>query len=406
MKVETTFNWLPTVASQWPLVPVAWLGQQTKDKNAGMRETNLLSLSYGRVIRKDISSGEGLRPASYETYQIVEPGDTILRFTDLQNDKRSLRSGLVRERGIMTSAYINFRPNTALVDPRFFALMMRTVDQKKVFYQMGSGVRQSLNYDEFSALAIPLPDLDTQHRIADYLDVETSQIDAMMAKLDEQVELLRERKDAVISSRVAPEGRRAVPLGSIASVTPGKAKNTNSGPSEGVEMRPYFRAANIQADGLLTFEMKQMPFTHVEIQKFALKAGDVLIVEGGAGYGRSTTLKEGFPGIGFQNHVLRVRPHSNYLGKFIDYTVRHHYRSGLIDVLAAGATIPGVSSDKVRSLPILHLGSNEQRRYVAELDKVTSQIDTMINKCTELRELLKERRAALITAVVTGQKEV
>src|SRR5437868_6043234 len=66
-------------------------------KNIGMKENNLLSLSYGRIIRKDIAKTEGLLPESFETYQIVEPGNIVMRLTDLQNDKRSLRQGLVHE---------------------------------------------------------------------------------------------------------------------------------------------------------------------------------------------------------------------------------------------------------------------------------------------------------------------
>ena len=70
-----------------------------------MVEDNLLSLSYGKVIDKDINTTDGLLPASFEGYQIVEPGNIILRLTDLQNDHKSLRTGLVTRRGIITSAY-------------------------------------------------------------------------------------------------------------------------------------------------------------------------------------------------------------------------------------------------------------------------------------------------------------
>jgi type I restriction enzyme S subunit len=60
-----------------------------------MKEDNLLSLSYGRIIQKDIETSEGLLPENFEGYQIVEPGNIVLRFNHLQNDKRRLRQGLV-----------------------------------------------------------------------------------------------------------------------------------------------------------------------------------------------------------------------------------------------------------------------------------------------------------------------
>jgi len=81
----------------------------------GLIEKNLLSLSYGRIVLKNITSSDGLLPESFETYQIVMPNDEVFRFTDLQNDKRSLRSALVQERGIITSAYTAFTPRS--IDP-------------------------------------------------------------------------------------------------------------------------------------------------------------------------------------------------------------------------------------------------------------------------------------------------
>lgn len=63
-----------------------------------------------KIIQKDINKSEGLLPESFNTYNIVEAGDIIIRPTDLQNDKRSLRTGLVNVRGIITSAYIGLMP--------------------------------------------------------------------------------------------------------------------------------------------------------------------------------------------------------------------------------------------------------------------------------------------------------
>ena len=186
----SSIDWLGKVNPSWGYAPLFTLGDPKKKPNKGMLESNLLSLSYGRIIRRDIESSDGLVPASYETYQIVESGDTVLRFTDLQKDQRSLRSGLVEERGIITSAYLSFTPDRRRLNPAFFAHMMRAVDLSKVFYRMGSGVRQSLNWSEFSLMRIPLPPLETQQRIADYLDRETSEIDAAVADLDKYVELL------------------------------------------------------------------------------------------------------------------------------------------------------------------------------------------------------------------------
>lgn len=76
--------------------------------NSDLQEDNLLSLSYGRIKRRDINSNGGLLPESFNGYNIIEGGDIVLRLTDLQNDHTSLRVGLATERGIITSAYTTF----------------------------------------------------------------------------------------------------------------------------------------------------------------------------------------------------------------------------------------------------------------------------------------------------------
>ena len=100
------------IPSTWELHPVYYYFGERKVKNYALNEQNLLSLSYGKIIRKDINTNGGLLPASFNTYNVVEPGDIIIRPTDLQNDKRSLRTGLVTEHGIITSAYIDLMPNS------------------------------------------------------------------------------------------------------------------------------------------------------------------------------------------------------------------------------------------------------------------------------------------------------
>jgi len=100
---DSGIEWVGDVPSHWLRQPLFALVTERDESNEGMIENNLLSLSYGRIVRKDIDNNDGLLPASFETYQIVEPDDIVWRLTDLQNDQRSLRTAIVRERGSITS---------------------------------------------------------------------------------------------------------------------------------------------------------------------------------------------------------------------------------------------------------------------------------------------------------------
>ncbi len=178
---DSGVDWLGRVPEGWDIKPVFRFARERKERNTGMVEKNLLSLSYGRIIRKDIASTEGLLPESFETYQIVRKGDIVFRLTDLQNDKRSLRSALVGETGIITSAYLAIEPSE--VNSSFLNHLYRAYDTCKVFYSMGGGLRQSMKYDDMKRLPTLIPSDVEQAVIADFLDAETAKIDTMLNQI-------------------------------------------------------------------------------------------------------------------------------------------------------------------------------------------------------------------------------
>lgn len=194
---ESGIEWVGAIPAHWSIHPVYTYFGERKNKNKFGNENNLLSLSYGRVIRKDINTSDGLLPESFNTYNIVEAGDIIIRPTDLQNDKRSLRTGLVKEHGIITSAYIDLYP-LKQVDSRYFHFLLHAYDVMKVFYNMGNGVRQGLNYSEFSRLMVFEPPYDEQVAMADYLETKVVEVDAIIEQKKEQMTVLDDYKRSLI----------------------------------------------------------------------------------------------------------------------------------------------------------------------------------------------------------------
>ena len=194
---DSGIEWVGEIPVHWPVHPVYSYYGERKNKNRLGKEDNLLSLSYGRVIRKDINTNDGLLPESFNTYNIVEAGDIIIRPTDLQNDKRSLRTGLVREHGIITAAYIDLYP-LKKVDSRYFHFLLHAYDIMKVFYNMGNGVRQGLNYSEFSRLMVFEPPYEEQVAMADYLETKVTEVDAIIEQKKEQMAVLDAYKRSLI----------------------------------------------------------------------------------------------------------------------------------------------------------------------------------------------------------------
>ena len=131
--------WIGDVPDHWRIVPGRNLYVEKKVPNKGLKETQVLSLSYGKIRIRGEEELHGLVPASFESYQMIEPGDIICRPTDLQNDWNSLRFGLSPHKGIITSAYICFKTKPG-IDRRYGHLLFHTYDLKKVFYGLGSGL--------------------------------------------------------------------------------------------------------------------------------------------------------------------------------------------------------------------------------------------------------------------------
>ena len=206
---DSGIEWIGEIPKDWEVHPVYVYFEEGKTKNYRMQEQNLLSLSYGRIIRKDINTNGGLLPASFNTYNVVEAGDIIIRPTDLQNDKRSLRTGLVKEQGIITSAYIDLRPKDN-VNSKYYHYLLHSYDIIKVFYNMGNGVRQGLNFSEFAKLLLLEPTTIEQQQIADFLDTKCSEIDSLIADKKRQLDILADYKKSLIYEYVT--GKKEVPV--------------------------------------------------------------------------------------------------------------------------------------------------------------------------------------------------
>ena len=198
---DSGISWIGKIPKHWNFERFGDKFKQNKRKNTNLENDNLLSLSYGKIKRKDINSSLGLLPESFDTYQIVEKGDIILRLTDLQNDWNSLRVGLVKENGIITSAYVGLKLSKLLF-PAYIYYLLHNYDIKKVFYSQGGSIRQSMKFTDIKSLPLLYPDFDSQVEIANYLDEKTGKIDQIILTIDKNIEALNEFRKTLINDAV------------------------------------------------------------------------------------------------------------------------------------------------------------------------------------------------------------
>ena len=193
--------WLGQVPEHWEVRPAFGAFMSNLEKNRGMKEKIVLSLSYGQIIVKPIEKLRGLVPESFETYQIVDPGDIVLRTTDLQNDHTSRRVGMVRNRGIITSAYLALRVKPG-VNPEYGFQFLNVWDSTKAIYGYGSGLRQNLDFSHFKRMPVAVPSLADQAAIVRFLNWANSRLERTIQSKRKVIALLNEQKQAVIHRAV------------------------------------------------------------------------------------------------------------------------------------------------------------------------------------------------------------
>jgi type I restriction enzyme S subunit len=385
-------EWAEEIPQDWEVKPLLAIGHESRTSNSGGKSDNLLSLSYGEVVEKDINSSDGLLPESFDTYQVIKPNDMVFRFTDLQNDKRSLRSAISQHSGIITSAYMAFTPRDC--EPGFLAYLMRSYDLTKVFYAMGSGLRQSLKYSDVKRLPVILPPRPEQRVIVEFLDHETAQIDNLIAKQEQLIATLGERRKARIAALLASDPTRD----GDAVVAPIKRFFTNldslrvplSAEERGSRQGefPYYGASGIidNVDGYLFDD---------EL---------VLVAEDGANLvNRSTPVAYSVSGkIWVNNHAHILKPldgHSSFWAARLETLDFFPWVSGSAQPKLTSEALMNIEVSAPRSIAL-------RAELGAEIVAYDQRTNDLLSVARQLTMTLRERRQALISAAVTGKIDV
>jgi type I restriction enzyme S subunit len=192
--------WLGEVPTEWRFEKAKWFLMYRKQINADGMIDNVLSLTLRGVVNNDPNNPEGLVPKDYCTYQIFDADDLVFKLIDLENVRTS-RVGLVHEQGIMSSAYIRVVPPEGW-NARFLYYFYYHLYEAAVFNKIGSGVRSTLGQSDLLELPIPVIDGGVQDRIVRLLDEKCAKVDEAVRIKEEQIALLRERRQILIQQAV------------------------------------------------------------------------------------------------------------------------------------------------------------------------------------------------------------
>ena len=370
-------------------------------KNTGMQEDNLLSLSYGRVIEKNIDTAEGLLPESFETYQIVEPGNIVMRLTDLQNDKRSLRQGLVNERGIITSAYDALELERGH-DSRFWAYTLLALDLAKYYYSLGGGVRQSIKFSDFPNDWIAAPNTETQKAIADFLDRETARIDQLIEKKQRLMEVLGEGLAALLEEATTPGEKifdEMIPFRWVCRITEGQVDPTESCWAS----KPLIAPNHIQSGTGRLLKIETAEEQGAISGKYAYPTGTVLYSKIRPALAKACIA----PQAGMCSaDMYPILPDRRLLPEFLLMQLLSRKFTDWATLESMRVAMPKINRETLGNYRLWIPDRETQTRLAARYQAAKATREPVSDKVSASISRLREFRTALITAAVTGQIDV
>jgi type I restriction enzyme S subunit len=418
--------WLGKIPAHWDVKPGMAFISQRKEKNVGMKESTVLSLSYGQIVIKPLEKLHGLVPESFETYQIADPGNIIIRGTDLQNDKTSLRVGKVRNRGIITSAYLCLQTNEK-INPDYAHLLLHGYDLMKIYYGMGSGLRQNLDFSDFKRLPVLVPSPTEQSKIHKYVESVHAQINKFIRNKRRLIELLKEQKQNVINQAVTrgldpkvkfkpsgvewigdiPEHWDATKLKRVVSFNPSKSE-TRANPAD-EEKVVFLPMENISVNGDIDCSEKRT-LSEVWNGFTYFRRGDVVVAKITPCFenGKGAYLKGLESDFGFgTTELIVLRPSKAIDGAFLRFLTSTKQFLLLGEQYMTGAAgQQRIPSDFVKNYPIGLPPIEEQLEILEHIQEKSAEIDQAISRAQREIELMREYRTRLISDVVTGQVDV
>lgn len=359
----------------------------------------------------------------------IKPGDLVVTMMGSSGRSAVVPDGI--ESGIMDSHLLRVRVPKDEVTPSFVAL---AIDQasyiKAQIDALGKGaIMQGLNSGLIKNLVLAIPPVPEQDEILSFLDRETAKIDALVAKRERLIELLEEKRAALITQVVTKGLDLTVPfrdsgvewLGEIPAHWEVKKLKAVSSLQTGIalgkkydsmalEARPYLRVANVQDGYLELEEMTQIDLPPRDIPRYELRSGDVVVTEGGDfdKLGRGYVWEGQVPGCLHQNHIFAIRPNGRRLHpQFLSAVMASFYGRAYFTATSIQSTnLASTNSSKIRQFQVPLPKLEEQGSILEFMAAQTEGIDLLLRRIELSIERLKELRGTLISAAVTGQIDV
>lgn len=421
-------EWLGAIPSHWEAQPCRHFVVEQTAKNEAAENQAYLSLmaNVGIIPYEEKGDVGNKKPEDLSKCKLVSKGDLVINSMNYGIGSY----GLSELNGVCSPVYIVLRPRLDRIKARFAFRIFENRAFQTYAQSFGNGIlehRAAINWDILKNIHVGVPPLEEQEAILTFLDRETGNIDALIAEQEKLLALLVEKRQATISHAVTKGLNPDVPMKDsgvawlgdvpahwnvtrlkfVATVQTGIAKGKDTTGKETIAV-PYLRVANVQ-DGFLALEdIAMIDIEPDQLERYRLLQGDVLMNEGGDfdKLGRGAIWVGEIQDCIHQNHVFAVRPHG-VSPEWLNQITSSQYAQFYFMARSKQSTnLASISSTNIMELPVLMPPAGEQDSIFAFLNTETAKLDALKTESERAITLLKERRAALIAAAVTGQIDV
>lgn len=427
---DSGVEWLGQVPEHWQVmaikhvvaIPVTDGPHETPDfLDSGVPFVSAEAVSSGKInfdkIRGFISKADHER---YSQKYLPKRGDIFMI-------KSGATTGVTAI--VETDAEFNIWSPLAVIrcnegsNPYFVLNFMRSRSfQEAVALNWSYGTQQNIGMGVIGSLSVTVPPVEEQQSIAVHLDRETARIDALVEKKTRFVELLREKRQALITHAVTkgldpnvkmkdsgvewlgdvPEHWAVCKVSFRYSVELGKMLDEKK--LTKTSLVSYLRNQDVQWGAINTQDLPEMDIHPAELERYTVREGDLMVCEGGD-VGRAAIWRGESSVFGYQKALHRLRPRSQDTdtAEFFFFSLLTAKKRGVFEESDSKATIAHLPAERFRQYRFAFPPKLEQREIAQHVRVESERLDVLLTKTELSIELLKERRAALITAAVTGQ---
>ncbi|RBQ33546.1 restriction endonuclease subunit S [Rahnella aquatilis] len=421
---DSGVEWLGEIPGNWGCISISRMF--TRIKRTGHIDRELLSVyrDYGVIPKSSRDDNNNMPSEDLSPYQLVKINDLVM------NKMKAWQGSIAISgcEGIVSPAYFVYSPKVIFNDlalPKYIHYLLRNSIYITQYLCRSKGIRVNqwdLDPDEFKSIDVLLPTKEEQFQIAAFLNHETAKIDTLIDKQQQLIELLKEKRQAVISHAVTKGLDPDVPmkdsgvewLGEVPEHwvisqikylssfvgTGGTPKNPESFTDlDGID---WFSPGDFNRSLILQDANKK-------ISKLSIRNGDakiypknsIVVIGIGATLGK-VALTENFFSCNQQINIVVPNEKINF--KYLAYSLSNQVEQ--MQQASNASTIGIMNQEKTKKIWIVFPKKHEQFEIVKFISKKTTEFDLLLNWSEKQIQFLQERRTALISAAVTGKIDV